>query len=404
MSKSQESRKVGIMLRHIRTPGGMNVINRRLIRFLATQDDGVEYHLLYSSPDQQEAFADLDVRSVVLPSRSRLHWDQVVVPRYARAEGLALVLNGKFSIPFACGAPTMSFIPGAEQLVVPWIFPPGDRAYNRVMLPVFCRSASAIVTCTETGKQDIIRLTGMDPARVHVVPLGVDRWLRPAGAEAQASLRARYALPRPYVLFLGGISPLKNVGNLLRAFALLPEELEVDLVVAGFKRWLFEGELGLIPELNLEGRVRQVGFVPDADLAALYSAAGCFVLPSWYEGFGIPIVEAMACGCPVITSAAGCGPEVAGGAALLVDPASPEAIAEGIHRVLTDHSTRDRQIAAGLRRAAQFDWDVTNRMLAGLITGLLESPPPRRFSPSLVDKTVMSFTRAAAVLGGLLAI
>lgn len=390
------------MLRHIRTPGGMNVINRRLVRFLATHPDGVEYHLLYSSPDQHEVFADLDVRAVVLPSHSRLHWDQVVVPRYARVAGLDLVLNGKFSIPLACGAVTMSFIPGAEQLVVPWIFPRGDRVYNRVMLPVFCRSAAAIVTCTETGKQDIVRLTGADPVHVHVVPPGVDPSLRPATAEAKADFRQRYALPRPYVLFLGGISPLKNVGNLLRAFSLLPIDLGVDLAVAGFNRWLFEGELDLIRTLNLESRVHLVGFVPDADLAALYSAAECFVLPSWYEGFGIPIVEAMACGCPVVTSERGCGPEVAAGAALLVDPGGPDAIAEGIRRILTDSSLRERLIAAGFRRAAQFDWEVTNRRLAGLITALLDSLPTRRARRSVVDRTIVSLTRFAASIVGLL--
>jgi glycosyltransferase involved in cell wall biosynthesis len=275
------------------------------------------------------------------------------------------------------------------------------------MLPVFCRSATAIVTCTETGKQDILRLTGGDPAHVHVVAPGVDPSLRPATAAAKAALRQRYALPRPYILFLGGISPLKNLGNLLRAITLLPPALSVDLVVAGFQRWLFESDLGLIRSLRLGSRVHQVGFVPDADLPALYSAAECLVLPSWYEGFGIPIVEAMACGCPVVTSERGCGPEVAAGAACLVDPASPEGIADGIRQVLTDSSLRERHIAAGFRRAAQFDWDVSNRQLAGLITTLLDSPPPRT-TRTVVDQTVGSLTRIAAsaigLLGGLSAI
>jgi O-antigen biosynthesis alpha-1,2-mannosyltransferase len=394
-------RKVGIMLRHIRAPGGMNVLNRHLVRYLATHPQGIEYHLLYSSAEQHQPFADLDMLPVVLPSYSRLHWDQVVVPRYARKAGLDLVLNGKFSIPLSSDTATMSFIPGAEQLVVPWIFPATDRMYNRFMLPVFCRSATGIVTCTETGKQDIVRLTGADPAHVHVVPLGVDPWLRPAGAAAKASLRARYRLDGPYVLFLGGISPLKNLGNLLRALALLPSELSVDLVIAGFTRWLFQQDLDLIRELNLEARVRQVGFVPDEDLAALYSAAECLVLPSWYEGFGIPIVEAMACGCPVITSDRGGGPEVAGGAAFLVDPASPAAIAQAIQRVLTDGSVRERQTAAGLDRAAQFDWDRTNRRLAALITDLLDSRPRHARRPTL-DAMLISITHAAASIVGLL--
>ena len=129
-------------------------------------------------------------------------------------------------------------------------------------------------------------------------PVSAARAGRPKSGRSGPS----YGLTRPYLLFLGGITPLKNIGNLLRAFGQLAAAHDVDLVLAGFKRWSFEQELQPIGELGLKERVKFVGYVADEDLAALYSAAECLVLPSWYEGFGIPIVEAMACGCPVVTS------------------------------------------------------------------------------------------------------
>jgi hypothetical protein len=176
-------------------------------------------------------------------------------------------------------------------------------------------------------------------------------------------------------MFLGGIAPLKNMANLLRAFALLSRKRNIDLVLAGFKRFGFQKDLELIPQLGLRERVKFVGYVPDEELAALYSGAECFTLPSWYEGFGIPIVEAMACGCPVVTSSGrhAC-PEVSGGAAVLVEPSDPSAIAEGIERVLDDPALRAEMIKKGFVQAAKFDWETTGRLTAEVIHGLIRKP------------------------------
>jgi glycosyltransferase involved in cell wall biosynthesis len=140
--------------------------------------------------------------------------------------------------------------------------------------------------------------------------------------------------------------------------------------------------------------VKYVGYVPDEDLAALYSAAECLVLPSWYEGFGIPIVEAMACGCPVVTSSGRhAAPEVAAGAAVLVDPADPAAIADGLGRVLDDPALRAELIAKGLVRGPQFDWDVTGRRTAELIESLVAGPAPR---PGALDGVKRGMVRGIA--------
>ena len=366
--------RVGIMLRHVTAPGGVTVFTRRVVQYLLTHPDGIEYHLLYSDESQREVFAEHAATHVVLRDAARLRWDQVTAPKYAEENGLSLLFNPKFSVPLLCKVPTLIVIPGREQLAMARVFPWYNRIYNALSVPTFCRSATALITHTQIGKEDCIMM-GAKPERIHVVPHGVDSYLRPSPEAAKTALRTKLGLLRPYILFLGGITPLKNIGNLLRAFARLGATHEVDLVLAGFKRWSFERELAPIKELGIENRVKYVGYVADEDLAALYSAAECLALPSWYEGFGIPIVEAMACGCPVVTSnGRHAAPETAGGAAVLVDPADPEAIATGLSQVLDDARLRADLIAKGLVRGRQFDWDTTGRLTADVVRSLV-SPP-----------------------------
>jgi glycosyltransferase involved in cell wall biosynthesis len=371
------SPKVGIMLRHVTAPGGVTVFTKRVVRWLLTHPRGVEYHLLYSDASQQEVFAGLPGTHVVLEDKARIRWDQVTAPRYAEQHGLGLLFNCKFSVPLAARVPTLIVIPGREQLAMAHVFPWYNRWYNQLLVPAFCRSAGALITHTEIGREDCIMM-GARPESITVIPHGVDPYLRPAPEEAKRALKARLGLTRPYILFLGGITPLKNIGNLLRGFAQLVERHDLDLVLAGFKRWSFERELAPIAELGLQDRVKYVGYVPDEDLAALYSAAECLALPSWYEGFGIPIVEAMSCGCPVVTSSGRhAAPEVAGGAAVLVDPADPAAIAAGLGRVLDDPTLRAELVAKGLVRGPQFDWEVTGRRTAEVIESLVARPAMR---------------------------
>lgn len=388
--------RVGIMLRHITAPGGVTVFTKRVVRYLLTHPDGIEYHLLYSDPSQQEVLGDLPAKHVVLADDARLRWDQVTAPAYAERNGLALLFNTKFSVPLASRVPTLIVIPGREQLAMAHVFPWYNRWYNRLLVPAFCRSATALITHTEIGREDCIMMGGR-PENIHVVPHGVDRYLRPASEDHQQALRAKLGLTRPYILFLGGITPLKNIGNLLRGFALVAATHDVDLVLAGFKRWSFEQELQPIDELGLRDRVKYVGYIPDEDLAALYSAAECLALPSWYEGFGIPIVEAMACGCPVVTSSGRhAAPEVAGGAALLVDPADPASIAAGLRRVLEDPALRRELVEKGLVRGPQFDWETTGRRTAEVIRAVLAAP---RRKPNLLRGPAAALVRGGARLG-----
>jgi glycosyltransferase involved in cell wall biosynthesis len=190
-------------------------------------------------------------------------------------------------------------------------------------------------------------------------------------------VRSRFGIDRPYLLYLGGIEPRKNLPNLLAAFRRLTPELSLVIAGSGVE-WNPEGSdllgqaMAGLPE-DVRSRVRRTGYVSDSDKVALLSGAEAFVYPSSYEGFGLPVLEAMACGTPVVTSNASSLPEVAGDAAVLVDPADPAAIAAGIDRSLGDGELHQRLVVAGLERAARYSWEETARRTAEVLRGASET-------------------------------
>jgi glycosyltransferase involved in cell wall biosynthesis len=229
-------------------------------------------------------------------------------------------------------------------------------AYHRLR-----QQADIIVTPSEATKADIVRYLQISPHRISVIPWGCEARFRPTGdPDHFALVRQRYHLPPQYLLFVGTLEPRKNLTTLLHAYATLRAEgcaKDLKLVVAGRTGWLYAEIFDTVKALALEEEVIFTGFVVDEHLPALYRGAQLLVFPSLYEGFGLPILEAMASGLPVITSATASMPEVAGDAAILVDPHDPKAIAEGIARVLAEDRLREALIQKGLARAQGFTWD-----------------------------------------------
>ena len=232
-----------------------------------------------------------------------------------------------------------------------------DRWINR---------ARRIIAPSEWTRRDLEELYGVEPERVAVVPHGVDHSLfHPTSSNRPPG--------RPYLLYLGGIEPRKNLPRLLQAFGALPGDLDLDLVVAGpAVRWNPEGPtefdraVALLPEAARR-RIRPVGYTAGEAKARLIGDAVALVNPSLYEGFGLQILEAMACGTPVLASNVSSMPEVAGDAAVLVDPVDVGAIRDAIDRLARDHSLRERLRAAGLARAAAFTWTETARRTASVL-------------------------------------
>jgi len=218
--------------------------------------------------------------------------------------------------------------------------------------------AARIITDSRFTRRELLRLTDYGPRRIVVVPAGVGRQFRPIRDEALLfQVRARYHLPEgPFLLHVGHGAPRKNLQGLLEALACMAPHGQDDVHLVQVGATMGGSERALIARLGLERRVHGLGFVPGKDLSPLYNLADCFVFPSLYEGFGLPVLEAMACGTPVVCSNLASVPEVAGEAALQVDPRDPEALAGAIVRVLADDSLRVDLREAGLRRAAEFTW------------------------------------------------
>ncbi len=225
------------------------------------------------------------------------------------------------------------------------------------MIPLYCHRSNAIIVMTNSGKIDLIKYINVNKNKVEVIYGSChDRFKFTKKIKNVLMINKKYNLPDKYLLFVGGITPLKNFSNILRAFNLIRKKISIKLVVVGFKRWKYTKDISLINRLNLQNDIITLGFIPDEDLPYLYSSAQCLTLPSLYEGFGIPILEAQACGCPVICSKTGCAPEVSDGAALLVNPYSYKEIAQAIDNILNDKDLRKRLIAAGIENVKEFSW------------------------------------------------
>ncbi len=240
-------------------------------------------------------------------------------------------------------------------------FVPKLVRYLSRVVPESVARADRVLADSEATRADLVELLGTPPEKVEVLYSGVDARFRPEGEPGeQERLRARYGLDRPYVLSVGTLQPRKNYVRLIRAFARLSMS-GLMLVIAGARGWLYEE---VLEEATRHGdRVRILGFVEEEDLPALYRNAVLFVFPSFYEGFGLPVLEAMACGVPVVCSCASSLPEVAGDAALLVDPQDEEGLRGAMGRALEDDSLRREMTARGLARAAAFTWERAARQL-----------------------------------------
>jgi glycosyltransferase involved in cell wall biosynthesis len=266
------------------------------------------------------------------------HGTNFLLPTLRRAQGVVTVHDLTF-------------------LVHPEFAHPRNLRFLRRAVPRSIRRATLVCADSTATKEDLTRLLGVPADRVEVILGGVEARFRAIGPEEHARARERYPVDAPYLFALGTREPRKNLAGLLDAYRIVRERgVEVRLLLAGPSGWLEEGFAARLAASPFRADVVSLGFVPDDDLPALLSGCACFVYPSFYEGFGLPVAEALACGAPVVCSNTSSLPEVAADAALLVPPSDPVAIADAICRVLTDRALADRLRAAGPRQAARLDW------------------------------------------------
>jgi glycosyltransferase involved in cell wall biosynthesis len=256
--------------------------------------------------------------------------------------------------------------------LIPLKFPkdyPYQNVYFRWYVAPLLRKAKKIITVSEQTKADVIAELGVNPCRIHVVPGGCNHADFHPHIDSTA-IKLRYGLHR-YLLYVGNLHPHKNLARLIQAFARFSSRVSHQLVLVGKKDSRFYPSLEMLVEkLGLNGRVVFLDYVKQDDLGGMYAGAEAFVFPSLYEGFGLPLLEAMACGIPVVSGNTGATAEVAGVAGILVDPRSVKDLAEALEYVLTTREIRQDLQERGLRRAQQYRWDRTARQISGIIEGV----------------------------------
>ena len=260
-------------------------------------------------------------------------------------------------LPHFRGVPTVLTVHDLIFRLFPEHHKPLNYWYLNLTMPLYCRRAGAIIAISESTRRDLIAYFHIEASRITVVHEAAAPHFRPAAPAQIEAVRARYGLPGRYLLHVGTLEPRKNLVRLLEALHLLRRGgLDAPLVLVGAKGWLYEGFFRRLEELGLERAVSLLGYVPDEDLPALYAAATACVLPSVYEGFGLPVLEAMACGTPVVCSRSSSLPELGAGAARYFDPLDVEEMAGALRWVWDDADLRREMSAAGLAQAARFSW------------------------------------------------
>jgi glycosyltransferase involved in cell wall biosynthesis len=287
----------------------------------------------------------------------RILWEQTVLPWSLVRVGADMLHAMAFVGPLVCPRPMVVTVYDLSFLLFPEVFNRLNRLYLSNMAPASVRKARRVIAISESTKRDLVRLTGVSAERVDVVYPGLEPSIgRVDDAATLTAFRQRHNLPDHFVLFVGTLEPRKNAAALVRAYSRLRKSGAISqaLVLAGGKGWRYESVFAAIEESGVERDIILPGYVSHEELSLWYSAADLFVYPSLYEGFGLPVLEAMACGAPVITSTASSLPEVAGEAGVLVDPNDIGALTDAMARVLASESTRADMSERGMARAATF--------------------------------------------------
>ena len=356
--------------------GGIGRYTRELVRALVAQDSQYQFRLFsakISSPypvtEPLPAATNRVTHHMAPLSERWLYriWYRARLPLPVQwvTGQLDLFHSPDFVLPpVSDGIPTLLTIHDLSFIHYPDVFPPPLIVYLNRVVPWSVKRASHLLADSKATKEDLCAIWHVPAEKVTVLYSGVSDFFRPVVDEqVLTSMRQKYSLGKPYILAVGTVQPRKNYQMLIRAFRVVAEQLPMQLVIAGGQGWMEEEMLAEVRRQKLEERVSFIGFVDDNDLPAVYSAAALLAFPSIYEGFGLPILEAMACGTPALISNASCLPEVGGAAAVQLSPFDEPGWSRAMISLLGDKQKLAEMSAAGIMQAQRFSWDKAAKQL-----------------------------------------
>jgi glycosyltransferase involved in cell wall biosynthesis len=352
--------RVGYDATMLTNRAGIGRYSRELLRALVRHEPGNEYLLMSHARTRVRAGAVTVARlqGPALPWRAV--WVQAVLPVLQRIEPLDVCHFTNYHVPLAPGRPYVVTLHDLSLLTMPHLHPRRRAALGRSLIRMTTRGAAAVVTPSHAVREEATRLLELDPVRVHVVPEApAPLFRRIRDEQVLARTAGRYGLRPGFLLTVGTLEPRKNLEQLLAAYVRLRSDgFGEPLVLCGARGWATGPLMRRIADTRLNGAVRLLGHVPDTDLPPLLSMAGAFAYLSVYEGFGLPAIEALACGTPTVASDRGAIAEVTAGAAVHADPADVREVTDALSLALTDERTRRRLRTAGPARASAFTWEL----------------------------------------------
>lgn len=350
----------GVPLAHQKT--GVGHYTFELAQALASLAPADEFEIVSPAPfadmETEPLAANLRLVNLGIPGWKRRGWWSITLPRYCSQAGFSLFHGTNFDLPYWTKCPTVLTIHDLSLLLFSDTHEKRLVRRARVKLPLIARKAKAIITPSETVKNEVCEHLGIAADKVFAIPEAARGSFYRASPAETAAVRERLGVESDFILFVGTVEPRKNVLNLVRAFEELAQgdSLRVQLVIAGERGWLLNDLNTCLASSPIKERVLFTGHLSDDELRALYSSCKLFVYPSLYEGFGLPLLEAMACGAPVITSNVPSIVETVGDVARLVSPNDVHDIAQGIKRLIENAEERERRSTAGIQHAQKFSW------------------------------------------------
>ncbi len=312
-------------------------------------------------------------------------WNLQIVPRVLPQFDLVFSpgLYGPLRIPK--GVASVMVVHDLTKYLFPNFFPfnPVQKVLDLLVYPAMLRRYGHLITVSKTTRQDLMTLFKVDKEKITVAYHGAEEAFQPLCLQnAEESLRQSHNIKKPFILSLGTLEPRKNIPTLLKAFAAIMDQIPHDLVLVGQKGWKWEPIFREMERPKLKERVHWVGYVSDPERVSFYNAADFLAYPSWYEGFGMPLLEAMQCGCPVITSRVSSMPEVVGDAGLLIDPRRVEDLQKAMLRLVHEPGLKEKLRLAGFEQAKKFSWETSAKITLEVFEKMMSARDSRLKAPA----------------------
>jgi glycosyltransferase involved in cell wall biosynthesis len=348
--------RIGIAARGLSIQsGGVKQYIESLISALQKINNNNKYYIFYNSDSFKGRYPKAN--EIVLNSSSKLFWDYYLLPKAVKDYKLDIMLFPKNVMPFFINCKSIIVIHDLAYFMHELnAYPLIDTIYMRLMIKSSVRRANHIIAISENTKQDVMKMLNVKTDRISIIYEAMDENYKQINDEIKlAEIEKKYDLNNRFIFYCGSLSPRKNIIRLLVAFDTIKDKIPHKLVLTGGKSWKDKKVHNLIEKMGDD--VIKLGHVPDEDMPMLYNLADLFVYPSLYEGFGLPTLEAMACGCPVIASNTSSIPEVVGDAGIMVDPYNVDEMAKAMYDILTDDELKDDMVKRGQKRIKKFSWE-----------------------------------------------